>query len=823
MNKILLTVIIGMFLFVPFVTAFNFPQDDISVTTYFGNLTNLHQLNDTNIVNPTNLQLLQYQTGDNKWHPYSFVLGDWWDYDYADLINEPTALSDFSDDLGDRGYIDLLNFTNSPGFYNATDFSIGDYLTTATASTTYATIDEPLWTNNSTDVAFTNINETFENNLYIQGNNLSLGSSEGDSSIWFYDNSGLNERLWWDESDGRFELTHDFSIGSAQFNAGGGYFTSSVISQSDFHTTGEGDDLWLGDNTQADALFQAYANGSLVIKNLVVTDGFIAEEALWNANYSDYLTLFNWNKTYADTLYYGISNPNGYYNSTSNIGNWTEDKGDYYTSTEVDGLDLSNFNNDLNIGNWTADKGDYYTSAETDTEISNANTSINNWANSIFARNDGDNLTGQYDFNGGWTSNGISIINGDGYFQTVYAYNYTGLNVGTVATNGSLLPTIDNSFDLGNQTFRWKDLHLSNDAYIAGDVGIGVTSPSSKLQIEGDVLIKSGEYLSWGTAGQTAIEGSTVSNKIDFKTNGISRLYLASGGNVGIGTASPAEKLDIVGGNVILDSTYGYYGSWVQAISAAGLKIGNDDYSGYMFFHDDGNVGIGTTSPGAKLDVQLASGGGPAIRIMNTAVNEGWMWYPVTNGANTDLRLYEYNSGGDSDRITYQAGGNVGIGTNSPGAKLDVFGNIKFTAGYTLDSAHKIIYNTVTGQGHEFRVNDADKVIIDSTGNVGIGTASPATLLHVRPSTGAGIIAVDSVNGHSMYKMFDNGTERWAIYNDVTTDDLYFREDGSDQRLVIQEGGNVGIGTTSPDDELSVVGTVNATAFVCADGTNDCI
>jgi len=40
-------------------------------------------------------------------------------------------------------------------------------------------------------------------------------------------------------------------------------------------------------------------------------------DPIWSANYSTYLTLFNWNKTYADTLYYGINNPSGFYNSTT--------------------------------------------------------------------------------------------------------------------------------------------------------------------------------------------------------------------------------------------------------------------------------------------------------------------------------------------------------------------------------------------------------------------------------------------------------------------------------------------------------------------------
>jgi hypothetical protein len=98
------------------------PSPGTSVTSYAytENLTNLSEMYDTNIIAPANLQLLQFQTSDNKWHPYTFSLVNWWDYDYADLINEPTDLSDFADDLGDRGYSNNLNFTNGANYWNDT-------------------------------------------------------------------------------------------------------------------------------------------------------------------------------------------------------------------------------------------------------------------------------------------------------------------------------------------------------------------------------------------------------------------------------------------------------------------------------------------------------------------------------------------------------------------------------------------------------------------------------------------------------------------------------------------------------------------------------
>ncbi len=185
-----------------------------------------------------------------------------------------------------------------------------------------------------------------------------------------------------------------------------------------------------------------------------------------------------------------------------------------------------------------------------------------------------------------------------------FRFRANGLNFYQVIYNGSSIQW--RNWDGSAYTPR---LTLTN----AGYLGIGTNSPTSKLQIEGDVLIKSGEKLSWGGT-QTAIEGSTVSNKIAFFTNNTERLRVDDGGYVGIGTTSPSNKLQI-GSNPT-----GYANNdFVVSNGNGSTAIHNDPDNTYFYTNraialrpggsialwakENGNIGIGTTSPTEKLSV----------------------------------------------------------------------------------------------------------------------------------------------------------------------------------------------------------------------------
>jgi len=84
----------------------------------------------------------------------------------------------------------------------------------------------------------------------------------------------------------------------------------------------------------------------------------------------------------------------------------------------------------------------------------------------------GDLFVGNTTFNGGWQDDGVSITGGDIFAQTLYVYNITSLAVSHLDINGSLIPFFDNEFDIGNVSNRYRNLYLSGDMNVSGDLFI---------------------------------------------------------------------------------------------------------------------------------------------------------------------------------------------------------------------------------------------------------------------------------------------------------------------------------------------------------------
>ncbi len=229
-----------------------------------------------------------------------------------------------------------------------------------------------------------------------------------------------------------------------------------------------------------------------------------------------------------------------------------------------------------------------------------------------------------------------------------------------------------------------------------------------------------------------------------------------------------------------------------------------------------GNVGIGNPSPTRTLHAGSATDAGASghVRIAVDSPTENdpgfewltsgglnWLLYRPPNSS--DLRFYEPTVG---DRVTFKANGNVGIGTATPAARLEVNGTIlgqdTITALNTFQSqaGNDLILNASGVNRDVFlRVNGATLLDVQgSTGNVGIGTTSPAEKLHVVGNlqiehTGLGLALKREAYDDWVFGQIGNGL---SIRNQ--TDD---RTD-----ILIDGSGNVGIGTTAPNGKLHING-----------------
>jgi hypothetical protein len=334
--------------------------------------------------------------------------------------------------------------------------------------------------------------------------------------------------------------------------------------------------------------------------------------------------------------------------------------------------------------------------------------------------------------------------------------------MGTTLTGLTPATTYDALIKVGDNgplsaTAKYVGDGLGNDSVVAlstSSVGIGTTSPTQLLHVAGNVRITGALYdgtNAAGTSGQilsstgTAtdwvsksdlglVDGSGTANFVskwsdtDTLTNS---LIFDNGTNVGIGNTSPAAKLDVTG---------------TLAVS------GNAAFDTNTLFVDAANnrVGIGTAAPADGV-LNLAAATQFGTTICHTYLGVGAAATKVTSNGSYTIGVDAAD--GSTERMRITAAGNVGIGTTSPSGKLHIsapsgVASLGSTALAIRDSVAPDYGFDFTLEGvasgdmslvrTELNVQSQVMTFKRSNGNVGIGTSSPEALLHVNKSTAGG-------------------------------------------------------------------------------------
>ncbi|RWW99717.1 beta strand repeat-containing protein [Flavobacterium cerinum] len=578
-----------------------------------------------------------------------------WDFSDSGYINEDDSIKTYYFSYSVNDVLYFAQFKGIPGIYglNNTPFEEEDFVaTTNSGISPTPTLEQILaqggnknisqLTNNGDGVSpYTTVAKL--NGLTITVNQAAaemyLKNSEGTTlatvNLAFLNNEGTT--FFYNQTTQKLELKNDAGIILSEVSVSA--FVSNLMQTVDFN----------GANPSIlefkDAAGNVVDSATFTINNIAGLQAALNAKA--NNNGSNAAGTWPINVTGTSV-------------STTNWGGAVADfSTDGSVLTKAVGLDASN-----TAKRYTASTFKSWLSI-TITDIAGLFTTLADIATSLVGKA---NLTGGNSFSGSQTINGdfgvygqiLSDVPNGALTQKTYRNGQAVSSIGSGSNNADLNGILQLYGTPGDDVIR---LYSTGDSWInGGNIGFGTKTPGAKLDVNGNINIASGNNLSWGgtyESGNPTIAAN--GSGIGFYPSGEdTALYITHQKNIGINKVDPLYSLDVNGIGRFKRTGVNGGGLATVGIISSDAKTANDAISQSFLGHNTLESEVSYGSISANIDSS-------------------------TSGAHSgSLEFRTYNAGSSTLALKLSKEGNVGVGTLTPGTKLDVNGKGKFSGEVTI-------------------------------------------------------------------------------------------------------------------------------------------
>lgn len=379
---------------------------------------------------------------------------------------------------------------------------------------------------------------------------------------------------------------------------------------------------------------------------------------------------------------------------------------------------------------------------------------------------------------------------------------------GKLIQNSGVL--IDDSNNVTIPTTAVSGLTIGNGA--TGNVKIGDSNihkaNGTYFEFTSGIRLSNGDGLTFGTSSIQAYTITSSSHLIFRNSAGTEWARFLNGGNFGIGTINPGEKLHVIGPSsntgILVETTNGDGASLLLKGSAGTSQIaGGDNGNSFyfkpagtrpQFFHMSANGNASVASPAdATNTMNEAAKFIFRSRYWNgtsSSDHEAEIRHVLETTAPASRLQFKINN---TDRLVIKSDGKVGIGTVSPDEILQVIGKISVGNG----GGFKLSDETTHRKIQSF---SSVPLALNPDGNgvaIGQTTVNSGVTLHVKGGSTAILLIDSNVSGTAQFGVADAGVKKWH-FGKTTGNHFAIVESSVAERMWFKAGGNVGIGTNNP-------------------------